>query len=154
MIAEVRDRLGSELEQLSRQLMGGLEGGAGSAVTVCTAPEERREVEERIRHLGQLVAGLAGLDGGALPLDRVGYGSSVVLQNLDTRQRITYTLVTGDVIDLGEDQVSLASPVGQALLGRKVGERASVRTPAGTLRYRIVSVTTLPQMLGLMPACA
>ena len=99
-------------------------------------------------------AGLTGLECGALSADRVGYGSSVVLQNLDNRQRVSYTLVTGDVIDLGEDQVSLASPVGQALLGRKVGDSVSVETPAGTLRYRIVSVTTLPQMLGLMPACA
>jgi transcription elongation GreA/GreB family factor len=154
MIAEVRDRLGSELEHLSRQLTDDLEAELGGATAVCAAPKERREVQERIRRLGQLVAGLAGLECGALPLDRVGYGSTVVLQNLHNRQRVSYTLVTGDVIDLDDDQVSLASPVGQALLGRKAGDRVSVETPAGTLRYRIVSVTTLPQMLGLMPACA
>ena len=154
MIAEVRERLGSELERLSRQLTHDLEAELGGATAVCAAPEERREVQEKIRRLGQLVAGLAGLECGALPVDRVGYGSSVVLQNLGNRQRVSYTLVTGDVIDLGEDQVSLASPVGQALLGREVGDRVSVQTPAGTLRYRIVSVTTLPQMVGLMPACA
>ena len=87
-------------------------------------------------------------------VDRVGYGASVVLQSLDSRQRVSYTLVTGDVIDLDEAQVSLASPIGQALLGHKVGDRVSVETPAGTLRYRIISVTTLPQMPGLIPACA
>ncbi|WP_325310984.1 GreA/GreB family elongation factor [Longimicrobium sp.] len=150
----MRDRLGSELEQLSRQLTDDMEAELGGATAVCAAPEERRGVQERIRRLGQLVAGLAGLECGALPIDRVGYGSSVVLQNLDDRRRVSYTLVTGDVIDLDEDQVSLASPVGQALLGRKAGDRVSVQTPAGTLRYRIVSVTTLPQMLGLIPAYA
>ena len=154
MIAEVRDRIGSELERLSRRLTDNLGAELGGAPAVCAAPEERREVQGGIRRLGQLVAGLAGLEHGALPVDRVGYGSSVVLQNLDDRQRVSYTLVTGDVIDLDEDQVSLASPVGQALLGRKVGDRVSVETPAGTLRYRIASVTTLPQMLDLMPACA
>ena len=154
MITEVKDRLGSELERLSRRLTDGLEAELGGATAVCAPPEERREVQERIRRLGQLVAGMAGLECGALSVDRVGYGSSVVLQDLDNRQRVSYTLVTGDVIDLDEDQVSLASPVGQALLGRKVGDRVSVETPAGTLRYRLVSVTTLPQMLGLMPACA
>lgn len=152
MIAEVRDRLGGELERLSRRLTDDLQAELGGAV--CAAPEERREVQERIRRLGQLVAGLAGLECGALPPDRVGYGSSVVLQNLVTRHRVSYTLVTGDVIDLDEDQVSLASPVGQALQGRKAGDRVEVETPAGTLRYRIVSLTTLPQMLGLEPACA
>jgi len=154
MIAEVRDRLGSELERLSRRVTDGLEAELGGATAVCAAPGERREVQERIRRLGQLVAGLAGLERGALPVDRVGYGSTVVLQDLDDRRRVSYTLVTGEVIDLDEDQVSLASPVGQALLGREVGDRVFVETPAGTLRYRIVSVTTLPQMLGLMPACA
>jgi transcription elongation factor GreA len=154
MITEVRDRLGSELERLSRQLTDDLEAELGGATAVCAAPEERREVQKRIRRLGQLVAGLAGLECGALPADRVGYGSSVVLQNLDTRQRVSYTLVTGDVIDLDEDQVSLASPVGQALLGRKVGDHVSVETPAGTLRYRIVSLTTLLRMLDLEPAFA
>jgi transcription elongation factor GreA len=154
MITEVRDRLGSELERLSRQLTDELKAELAGATAVCAVPEERREVHERIRRLGQLVAGLAGLECGALPMDRVGYGSSVVLQNLDNRQRVSYTLVTGDVIDLDEDQVSLASPVGQALLGRKIGDRVSVETPAGTLRYRLVSMTTLPQMLELMPACA
>ncbi len=154
MITEVKDRLGSELERLSRQLADDLETELGGGAVVCATTGERREVQERIRRLGQLVAGLAGLEGGALPVDRVGYGSTVVLQNLGTRRRVSYTLVTGEVIDLDEDQVSLASPVGQALLGRAVGERVSVETPAGTLRYRIVSVTTLPRMLDLMPACA
>ena len=154
MIAEVRDRLGSELERLSRQLTSDLEARFGGAAAVGAVPEERREVQERIRRLGQLVAGLAALEGGVLPADRVGYGSTVVLQDLRTRRRISYTLVTGDVIDLDEDQVSLASPVGQALLDRKVGDRVSVETPAGMLRYRIVSLTTLPQMLDLIPACA
>jgi transcription elongation factor GreA len=153
MITEVRDRLGSELERLSRQLTDDLAAELGGATAVCDAPEEWREVQERIRRLGQLVAGLARVEG-TLPVDRVGYGSTVVLQDLGSRRRVSYTLVTGDVIDLDEDQVSLASPVGQALLGRKVGDRVAVETPAGKLRYRIVSVTTLPQMLGLMPACA
>jgi transcription elongation GreA/GreB family factor len=154
MITEVKDRLGSELERLSRQLTDGLEAEFGGATAMCAGLEERREVQERIRRVGQLVAGLAGLECGALPIDRVGYGSSVVLQDLDNRQRVSYTLVTGEVIDLDDDQVSLASPVGQALLGRKIGDRISVETPAGTRRYRLVSVTTLPQMLGLIPACA
>lgn len=151
MIAEVRERLGAELERLSRQLTDDLE--AELSGTDVATPEERRELQARIRRLGQLVAGLPRLDG-TLPIDQAGFGSTVVLQNLNTRQHVSYTLVTGDVIDLDEDQVSLASPIGQALIGRKVGDRVSVETPVGKLRYRIVSLTTLPQMVGLEPACA
>jgi transcription elongation factor GreA len=151
MIAEIRERLGSELERLSRQMNDGLEAelaGTGGAAA------EEREIQTRIRRLGQLVAGLPHLEEDALSFDQVGFGSSVTLQNLDTRDRISYTLVTGDVIDLYDDQVSLASPVGQALLGRRVGDHVSVETPAGTVRYRIVSLTTLTQMLDLEPALA
>lgn len=152
MIAEVRERLGTELERLSRRLEDDLEAGlAGSGGAT---PEERRETQARIRRLGQLVAGLSGLAGEALPADRAGFGSAVVLEDLRTRERVSYTLVTGEVIDLDDDQVSLASPVGQALLGRRAGERVSVETPAGARRYRIVSLTTLPRMLELEPARA
>lgn len=150
-MAEMKERLGSELERLSRQLTEGMESEI--AGTGAPPAKERRAIQTRIRRLGQLVAGLPRLEG-TVSADRVGFGSSVVLQNLATRQRISYTLVTGDVIDLDEDQVSLASPVGQALIGRTVGERVKVETPAGTLRYRIVALTTLPQSLGLEPMCA
>ena len=84
-----------------------------------------------------------------LPADRAGYGSSVVLEDLVTKRRVSYTLVTGDVIDLEEDQVTLASPIGNALLGRKKGERIEVELPQGRKRFRIVGLTTLPEMLGL-----
>ena len=67
MIAEVRERLGTELERLSRQLTDDLGAELGVATAVCAAPEQRREVQQRIRRLGQLVAGLAGLEcGGSL----------------------------------------------------------------------------------------
>ncbi|HEX8906147.1 MAG TPA: GreA/GreB family elongation factor [Longimicrobiaceae bacterium] len=148
----MRERLGTELERLSRRLTDDME--AEFAGTGRATPEERRKVQARIRRLGQLVAGLPRLECGTLAADRVGFGSTVVLQDLDTGQRVSYTLVTGDVIDLEEDQVSLASPVGQALLGCRVGDRISVDAPAGKLRYRLIAMTTLPQMLGLEPACA
>ncbi len=155
MITEVRERLGTELDRLSRRLAGEMEAERGRGAREHDDAEQRRDLQARIRWLGQLVAGLPRLPSGTLPLDRVGFGSSVVLENLARRERISCTLVTGDVIDLEEDQVSLASPVGQALLGRKAGDRISVDAPAGKLRYRVVSVTTLPEMLGLVPAaCA
>lgn len=152
MIAELRERLGSELERLSHRLSGDLAAELAGAAPADDG--ERRAVQARIRRLGQLVAGLSGLECGPLSADRAGFGSSVVLQDLATRERVSYTLVTGEVIDLDDDQVSLASPVGQALVGRRVGDRVLVETPVGTLRYRIVALTTLPQMLGLEPACA
>ncbi|HEX8275804.1 MAG TPA: GreA/GreB family elongation factor [Longimicrobiaceae bacterium] len=152
MLLELRERLGSELERLARELTVAVPAGGAGDVEVRVSPpagEREREVRMRVRRLGQFVAGLAKLDPSTLWYDRAGFGSSVVLQNLDTRERVAYTLVTGEMIDLDEDQVTLASPIGQAVLGRRAGDRVAVDTPQGKRRFRIVSVETLPQVAGL-----
>lgn len=159
MLLELRERLGSELERLAQELtVAGPAGAAGDMEVRVRQPAgaREREIQMRVRRLGQFVAGLAGLDPSTLWYDRAGFGSSVVLQNLDTRERVSYTLVTGEMIDLDEDQVTLASPIGQAVLGRRAGDRVAVDTPHGTRRFRIVSVETLPQAAGVrdVPATA
>lgn len=149
MLAQVKERLGSELDRLSHELAAGLVAGA-HLVDGDEAPDPGREViQNRIRRLGQLVAGLPALQPESLPADQVGYGSAVVLEDLATRARVSFTLVTADVIDLDEDQVTLASPIGAALLGHRAGDRITVTLPSGERRYRLVSVVTLPQALGL-----
>lgn len=159
MLEELRERLGCELERLAQELAVAAPAGRGAELAVAVYPprnEREREIQLRVRRLGQFVAGLAKLDPETLWHDRAGFGSSVVLQNLDTKERVSYTLVTGDVIDVDEDQVSLASPIGQAVLGRRAGDRVTVATPQGRRRFRIVSVETLPQLVGVreLPAAA
>jgi transcription elongation GreA/GreB family factor len=149
MIAEVKERLRTELDRAAHALTAGTAPGL-AGVAVAGAPAEGSDtLRLKVRRLRQLDAGLPALEPAALPADRAGYGSSVVLEDLATRRRVSYTLVTGDVIDLEEDQVTLASPIGSALLGRGKGERVEVELPQGRRRFRIVSLTTLPQMLGL-----
>lgn len=129
MITEVKERLRMELDRAAEEPAG--------------------DPQPRIRRLRQLDAGLSALQPEALPPDRVGYGSVVVVEETGSRRRVSYTLVTADVIDVEEDQVTLASPIGAALLGRKKGERIEVELPQGRRRFRIVELTTLPQLLGL-----
>ncbi|HEV2129561.1 MAG TPA: GreA/GreB family elongation factor, partial [Longimicrobiaceae bacterium] len=59
----------------------------------------------------------------------------------------TYTLVFGDYIEIDSGQISLASPLGQTLLGKQEGEEVSLRLPRGERKLRIEEVVTLPQML-------
>ncbi len=105
--------------------------------------------EKRIRHLLQLIDGLAMIDNDVLWDSRAGYGSVVELRDLDSGMDLSYTLMAGALIDLDFDQVSLGSPVGQALLGAKAGDQAVVATPHGKRRYRVLSIETLPNSLGL-----
>lgn len=150
MIAEVQERLRSELNRAAHELTATMAPAlVGVAAPVATPAGADDTLRLRIRRLRQLDAGLPAVGAAALPADRAGYGSSVVLEDLATRRRVSYTLVTGDVIDLEEDQVTLASPIGNALLGRRKGERVDVELPQGRRRFRIVGLTTLPQMLGM-----
>lgn len=152
MIAEVRACLGAELDRLSNELTERLE------INPHASPDDRRKLavsdlhrtlQREIRFLGQLVAGLAVVDPGTVSAGRVGYGSDVTIRDLTSQIEETYTLVAGDFIDLEDGHVSLASPLGHALISRKAGDRVVVTTPKGERRYEIVSVITLPQRLGI-----
>jgi len=151
MMAELKERLGTELDRVSQELALAMmpEAVADAARADAVSEAERLAMQKRIRCLGQLVAGLSASGEGDLPADRVGYGSEVEVQDLTTGQRETYLLVTGEVLDLDQNHVTLGSPLGQALLGRRAGERVVVESPRGRRRLRITSIVTLPQMLGL-----
>jgi len=70
----------------------------------------------------------------------VAVGSSVTVQDLDTKEKTTYTIVGSTEADPFQDRISNESPVGRALLGGKPGQRVEVAVPAGTLKLKIVSV--------------
>jgi transcription elongation factor GreA len=152
MIAEIRERLRTELDRAAQELTASRapeRGGVPPPAAPAAAGARCDALRLRVRQLRQLDAGLPVLETEGLPADRAGYGSLVVLEDLASRRRVSYTLVTGDVIDLEENQVTLASPIGNALQGRRKGERVEVELPQGRKRFRIVSLTTLPEMLGL-----
>jgi hypothetical protein len=66
---------------------------------------------------------------------------------LDSGDEVSYTIVAGDYLDLEANQVSLASPLGRATVGRAEGEEFVCSLPAGEKRFRVLELTTLPQML-------
>jgi len=85
----------------------------------------------------------------ALPVDRVGFGSKVVLRDVETGERLELTLAAGDFMDPDSGQVSLASPFGRALLGAREGEEITVPLPRGERHFRLESLLTLPRQLGV-----
>jgi transcription elongation factor GreA len=151
VLEALKARLTDRLERLSAELLAIQEHSwpAGSN-TPATAESDstRRAIQERIRLLGQLASGLADVDLEALPIDGVGFGSTVTVEDLDGGRREEYTLVTGQLIDPDAGQVSLASPVGQALLGRGIGDTVEIRTPQKLRRVRIDALRTIHDRLG------
>jgi transcription elongation factor GreA len=90
---------------------------------------------------------LSKIDPTTIAHDRVGFGSRVTVRDLDSGEEITYNIVFGDFIDLDTNQISMASPIGRALLGKQLDEETVVRLPRGDRKYRIVELVTLPQMV-------
>ena len=95
----------------------------------------------RIRFLQRVLEHSRVIEPGGLPKDRVCLLSRVEFTNLTTNTRMVFKLVSPHEMDLEAGKISLKSPIGAALMGKKVGEIAEAMTPAGTLRLRIDSIT-------------
>jgi transcription elongation factor GreA len=155
MLEELRQKLAGEIEHLTHELQVTLPRAIQTAVEhgdlrenaeYKSALERQQFVQARLNHLTSRLGELAKIDLSQIPTDRVGFGSRVRVVDLRTREEETYTLVFGDYIELDSGQISLASPLGQTLLGKTSGEEVALQLPRGQRRLRIKEVVTLPQM--------
>ncbi len=95
----------------------------------------------RIRFLQKILEHSRVIDPDALPKDRVCLLSRVEFTNLATNTRMKFEIVSPHEMDLEAGKISLKSPIGAALMGKKVGDIAEAQVPSGTLRLRIDSIT-------------
>lgn len=95
----------------------------------------------RIRFLQRVLENSRVIDPNALPKDRVCLLSYVEFTNLATNVRMKFQIVSPHEMNLEAGKISLKSPIGAALMGKKVGEIAEAQTPSGMLRLRIESIT-------------
>ena len=100
-------------------------------------------IRGKMAQLSRQMAELDNIDLHSVPEDCIGFGSKVQLIDLDTKEKVEYTFVSETDIDFKKRQITLVSPVGRALDGKKAGEEVSVEIPAGTRRFRICSILTL-----------
>ncbi len=94
----------------------------------------------RIRFLQKVLEHSRVIDPDVLPKDRVCLLSRVEFTNLSTQTRMEFEIVSPHEMDLEAGKISLKSPIGAALMGRKVGETVEARVPSGTLLLRIESI--------------
>lgn len=148
-IADEIDRLGHELTvTLPLAIQKAVELGDLSENSEYKSALERQQfVQARLNHLTQRANELSKIDASALATDKVGFGSRVTLEDTASGERVEYSIVFGDYIDLDTNQISMASPIGRALLNHGPGDEVVVRLPRGDRTYRIVELITLPQMV-------
>ena len=105
------------------------------------AKDKQAFIEGRILHIdGQLAAAQiinpADVDAGG----RIVFGSTVVLEEEESGQEVTYQIVGDDEADIKQNLISISSPIARALIGKEAGDTADVHAPGGAKRYEIVEV--------------
>ena len=135
LIGEVYPKIKDDLAEASAQ--GDRSDNAGYR----EARRMQAKTISRIRFLQNILEHSRVIDPDALPKDRVSLLSCVEFTNLSTNTRMKYKIVSPHEMDLEAGRISLKSPIGASLMGRKVGEIAEAQVPSGTLRLRIDSIT-------------
>ena len=80
------------------------------------------------------------IDESQIPKDKAYLGATVTLKDEKTGNEVTYMLVSTDEADFSENKISTESPVGKAMLGKKVGEKVEATVPAGSLKYEVIAI--------------
>lgn len=107
------------------------------------AKERQSYVSARLGQLHQRLADISMLNLNNLPKDRAAYGSRILVLDVAKSSKIEYKLVTVEEADAAKGLISTTSPIGRALLGKKVGDEVRVNTPAGVKEYEVVRLTTI-----------
>jgi len=101
---------------------------------------EQAVVEGRIIELQRILQNAVVIESAAENADRVGVGSAVMLREAKSGRQLEYRIVGPVEVDPEQMKVSYQSPLGEAVFGRRKGDKVQVRAPAGTVSYEIVSV--------------
>ena len=105
------------------------------------ARRKQAKTISRIRFLQKVLDNARVINPDALPKDQVCLLSHVEFTNLATNTRMKFEIVSPHEMNLEAGKISLKSPIGAALMGKKVGDIAEAQVPSGTLRLKIESIT-------------
>jgi transcription elongation factor GreA len=104
------------------------------------AKEEQVLFEMRIAKLEDSLSRARVIDTSKMPDDEVHILSKVKIKNIKTKKVVEYLLVSPEEADFQAGKISVTSPVGQSLLGAKVGQKVQVKAPAGLLQFEILEI--------------
>ena len=104
------------------------------------AKEAQGMLEMKISKLEEVLSNARVIDESQLDLSKVLVLSKVKIKNLNNQMQLHYTLVAESEADLKSGKISVSSPIGKGLLGKKVGEVAEVMVPNGTIKFEIISI--------------
>ena len=157
MTEQIKRKLQEEINALEHELIHELPKEIKKAAALGDLSEnaeyhmakQRQEfVKARVRQLGKRLAELSMINMNNIPRDKVGLGSTVKVYDNTKREEVEYKLVTSEESDVAAGKISTTSPIGRALLNKKVGDEAVVVTPNGKRELEILSLITIHDDIG------
>ena len=104
------------------------------------AKDRQSFIERRIGELEFKLANIDIIETDKLPKNRAVFGSKVVLENIETGEDVSYQLVGPDESDIENGRISVSSPLGKAIIGRKPGDELTLQVPGGKRIYELVEI--------------
>ena len=157
MTEQIKKKLQDEIAALEHELSHELPKELKKAVALGDLSEnaeyhmakQRQEfVKARLRQLGRRLADLSMVNMNNIPRDKVGLGSTVRVYDNTKEEEIEYKLVTSEESDVAAGKVSTTSPIGRALLNKKVGDTVTVVTPNGKRDLDVLTLSTIHDQVG------
>ena len=152
MTDQLRKKLQEEVDALEHELVHGLPkeikraaalGDLSENAEYHMAKQRQEFVNARLGQLKKRMGELAMVNLDNIPKDKVGFGSTVVVYEEAKDAELTYKLVTSEESDVEKGLISTTSPIGRALLGKEVGDEATVVTPTGKRLLEIKKLDTI-----------
>lgn len=97
--------------------------------------------EKRISEISDRLSRAELLDDSNLPKDQILIGATALLRDLENDEEFKYMFVSTEEADYAANKISVTSPIGAALMGRKVGDEVQIRVPAGILKYKVLKIS-------------
>jgi len=143
------DTLKKELERLKRverpENIKAIEearahGDLSENAEFAAAKDRQGFLEGRIGELEYKLANADIIDLSRLSKERAVFGSRVVLENINTGEDVEYQLVGPDESNIAQGRISISSPLGKAIMGKKPGDELTLKVPGGTRSYELVEI--------------
>ena len=151
-LAKIKKKLQDEIDQLSHELnvelpkeiaVARAHGDLSENAEYKFAKERQGFVNARIGQLKKRMGDLGMLNLSNIPKDRAGYGSRILVLDTNKDVKVEYKLVSTEEADAEKGLISTTSPIGRALLNKKVGDEIQVTTPAGQKDFEVVRLVTI-----------
>lgn len=150
MTQEGYDKLSAELEDLKsrgrKEVANAIaeareKGDLSENAEYDAAKDAQGMLEMKINNIEKTLANSKIIDASQLDTSKVTVLSRVTIKNLKVNKELTYTLVSESEANLKEKKISVNSPIGKGLLGKEVGEVATITTPAGQVNFEIMNIS-------------